>query len=188
MARPRRKPSRGTAPYRPEEELREATILIPKSWPSVRDISLPIAIPNLPGIHERNLPNVRSWRRHARAHHRMLVIPRRRDHYVRRRVRIPREARRFESFRILWVPMAGAVAITDYNDPYIANNRDMNRKRRDWKHFSRSDRDHSRVAAIRVPRMHISNDAAVGMYAALRSGDPAIAADTALYVRQVIEG
>lgn len=123
-----------------------------------------------------------SWRRHERAHHRiqLLGIPRRRYRVL--QVNIPRETRHFDPFAITWSRAELGYRIVDHWEPDRKVALWMNKPmRQEWKHYHRTDTDHSRAAALRTISYKdpFYRD---GLHGALETGDAKVVADTALYL------
>ena len=93
--------------------------------------------------------------------------------------------REFDPFVLQWKYMAPFVILADQHDPGRKVDYWMNRRMRDWKHRTRQDRDHSRVSPNRV--IHYRNPEFASLYGAARANDPAILADSALYISNVVQ-
>ena len=110
--------------------------------------------------------------------------------YRERRVWIAVTYRPIRSFATSWSEFVYAdrshgIQLTFQNAPDVQVDTEMNRRQRDWKHAFRQDED-SRADAIRA--INYRNPLLrLGMYGALRSGDPGLAADTAIVVYRLGE-
>ena len=160
---------------------RVAEVFLPAEFeiPYMTPITLELPQVELLEPHDEEFHGVRSWRGHARAHHRILVP----EHLVHRKIRrtrvvIPLVMRDFEAFKTTWRWQKG-LYMTHHHRPERKMDHELNKPMRDWKHRRRQDRDHSRANAFYAMHPKSPHYARV-LSAALSSGSPEIAADSVL--------
>ena len=164
---------------------RRARVIVPTNFPTVKDLLPPVQVPNIPPPHVYRTKKLASWRRHDRAHHRIVFNRSRRTRYRELYVNVPRVATSFDPFVLAWYRDGDVIRVVDHFNPERKLNKWMNQRMKDWKHHGRSDADHTRAASLRLVNYR-NSDYRTGLSGALSHGDPAVVADTALYVANVI--
>lgn len=167
---------------------RKARIVIPAILATIPSgIYSPGAPPgDLDDPHNYQSETLISYRPNLRSHHRIILLPQeRRERYLTRTVEIEQTRRDFDPFRTTWQPFMDGYRITHHFRPEAKNDRDLNRRQRDWKHRDRNTPDDSRADALRaLPyRWRKYRDYMGG---ALATEDPRIVADTAIVLNSVI--
>lgn len=162
---------------------RNARILLPGElldYLDGRDLELPPLPGDLPDPHRFVQGDVASWRGHERAHHRLLLAgpgPFRSRPEV-AEVSIPVVGRDFDPFLTQWTQDVRGVRVVHHFAAEAKLSAWMHRRMDDWKHHSRREFDSSRAGALAA--IGYRSRLLPALFPALRSGDPLLAADTAI--------
>ena len=112
---------------------RQAHVIVPVEFEIPESLELPDELPELPEPHHYIGHGVESWRAHRRSHHRMVLVPpRRKVSYVRKRVWIPRqELDGWSPFITHWKQEGANWVIVNHWNPDRKVDRMINRRMRD---------------------------------------------------------
>lgn len=169
------------------QSTRTATVVVPKSMRLPEIIEPPDLPGDLPEPHTAFGTHHASWRSHDRAHHRISVsmASYRPEEYEERQVKIVKTKRDFRPFTTQINNIGGRVVIVNHFNPQKKVDRDMNKRRRDWKDPHRETDDDSRSTAFssipyRVPRL------GKALQGALKTDKIGVIADTFIAVQAAI--